>query len=358
MTVIAQNTSVTYTSTGTVGPYAFNFPISSNASLQVKVNNVVLSQTTYTITALNNNLDNGGLVTLAAAPPAGQLVVLTRMTALTQTTVYTDNMPIPMKTIENSLDKLTEIVQEITANQSGSGSASLQYFAAGTGLTLTGTGTLANPFTYSLTAGFTITSFTGALSGELGQSFVNPSFAATYSSTPTAANITNTDSINSPHTLTTPFTSATLSGTFIHTGPATTTFTLNATNGVTSPTATLTFTWAERIFAGIGAAGATSTVTASGTTAVLSTTDVLASAGLGVEAVGQTFGPFSPTGQAVYLLLTGGSHTFTDAISGFPFAMNAPIAVTFVNQFGVSLPMFLYQSTNSLTGTFQPRIAS
>ena len=52
----------------------------------------------------------------------------------------------------------------------------------------------------------TITSFTGSQSGELGQNFVNPSFAAAYAGSPTSANITNTDSIDSPHTLTTPFT--------------------------------------------------------------------------------------------------------------------------------------------------------
>lgn len=208
---------------------------------------------------------------------------------------------------------------------------------------------------------FSIASFTGAQAGELGQSFVNPAFAATYSATPASAQIANTDGIDSPHVLTTPFTSATLSGTFSHSSIATTTFTLSATQGTTQ-TATQSFTWQPRIFAGLGAPGATSTVTASGTTAVLSTSDVLASAGLGAETVGQALGSYEPSAQNIYLLLTGSSHTFTDACTGFPLPFNAPIAVSFVNQYGVTVSMFLYASTNPLTFTggcaFTPRVAS
>jgi hypothetical protein len=91
---------------------------------------------------------------------------------------------------------------------------------------------------------------------------------------------------------------------------------------------------------------------------VLSTTDVLPSVQLGTETIGETFGPFTVSGQAIYLLLLGGSHTFVDAETGFPFAFNAPITVTFTNQFGVVVVMYLYQSTNSLTGTFEPKIVS
>jgi len=358
MTVIAQETSVTYISTGSVGPYAFNFPISTSAALTVTVNGTLLASTAYTVTPVNNNYDNGGSVVLVSAPSAGQTVVLQRSTPLTQTSVFTDNMPTPMQTFENALDKLTEIAQEQEAQIAAGGASGKQYFAAGPGLILTGAGTITSPFTYSLTTGFAISSFSGGQAGELGQSFTNPSFAATYSSTPTGATITNTDSVDSPYTLSSPYTAATLTGTFSHSTTTTTTFTLTANYGVISPTATQTFTWSERIFSGVGTAGATSSVTASGSTAVLSNSTVLSSSGLGVESVGQTFGPFTPSGTAIYLLLNGSSHTFTDALSGFPMSFKSPITVTFVNQYGVSLTMYLYQTTNSLTGTFQPKVAS
>jgi hypothetical protein len=204
---------------------------------------------------------------------------------------------------------------------------------------------------------FSITSFTGGETVEVGAAVVNPVFAATYSTTPASANITNTDAIDSPHVLTTPFTAATLAGTFTKSTPAATTFTLSATQGGTQ-TATQTINWEAAIFSGIGTAGATNAVTAAGTTAVLSTADVLARVQLGAEAVGQVFGPFAPAGQVIYLLLLGGTHTFLDPATGFPFAINAAIPVTFVNAHGATVPMYLYQSTNPLFGTFNVKVAT
>lgn len=204
-----------------------------------------------------------------------------------------------------------------------------------------------------------IESFTGSQTVELGASVVNPSFAATYSATPTSANITNTDSIDSPHTLTTPFTAATLAGTFMHTVIATVNFLLSAALGTDTETATQAIAWEPAIFAGIGAPGATSSVTASGTTAVLSTSDVLVRTQLGAETVGEQFGPFTGmTGQSLYLLLIGATHNFIDANTSLAIPFNAPTTVTFVNAHGVTVTMHLYQSTNILYGASKPEIAS
>lgn len=205
---------------------------------------------------------------------------------------------------------------------------------------------------------FTINSFTGCNGSlELGATVTNPTCSATYSATPASASITNTDGVSSPTNLTAPFTSGTIVGSFSHNAVTTTTLTLTAV-GATTQTATQAYTWNPRIFGGIGTAGATSTVTASGTTAILSTSNVLASLQLGAESVGSVFGPFAPSGQNVYLLLVGGSHTFVDTGTGFPFAFNTPTAVSFTNANGVVVSMFLYQSSNPLTGTFNIRVAS
>jgi hypothetical protein len=123
-------------------------------------------------------------------------------------------------------------------------------------------------------------------------------------------------------------------------------------------TAAQNINWEWAIFGGVGTAGATSSVTAAGTTAVLSNGNVLPRLQLGVETVGETFGPFNPSGQVIYLLLTGGSHTFIDAGTGFPFAFNAPITVGFVNVNAVTVPLYLYQSTNALYGTYTPKVSS
>ena len=217
--------------------------------------------------------------------------------------------------------------------------------AVGSGLSITPSG---NTLTINLTTPFTINSFSGC-SGtvELGTTITNPAYTATYSATPASANITNTDGIDSPLTLNTPFTSGTVIGSFVHTGIATTTFTLTAI-GSSTQTASCTDTWQPAIFGGVGTPGATSSVTASGTTAVLSTSDALPRAQLGAETVGENFGPYMPSAQSVYLLLLGNSHTFTDALTGFPFAFNAPTTVTFVNAHGVTITMYLYESTNPL----------
>src|ERR1017187_772090 len=200
----------------------------------------------------------------------------------------------------------------------------------------------------STSAPFSILSFTGCNGTvELGQHVINPVCSATYSALPSSAALTNTDGLSSPTNLTTPFASGTITANFSHNAITTTTITLTAV-GTSTQTATQAYIWQPRIFGGVGATGATATVTASGTTAILSTSDVIASAQLGAETVGQSFGPFAPSGQKIYLLLIGGSHTFIDAGTGFPFAFNTPTTVTFVNQYGVSITMYLYQSTNLL----------
>lgn len=205
---------------------------------------------------------------------------------------------------------------------------------------------IGNTIAISLASPFAITSFTGGSVVELGTSIVNPSFIASYSVTPASAQITNTEGIDSPLVLVSPFTAGTVVGTFVHNAVATTTFTLSATFSGVTQTATQEESWQPAIFAGVGTAGATSSVTASGTTAVLSTSDVLGRLQLGAESVGQNLGTFNPSGQVVYLLLMGASHTFQDVNTGFPVPFNAPISVSFVNVQGVTVSMYLYAMTN------------
>lgn len=84
----------------------------------------------------------------------------------------------------------------------------------------------------------------------------------------------------------------------------------------------------------------------------LSTGDVLDPLKNGAEQVGDTW-TFGVNNEYVYLLLIGGSHTFTDAGTGFPYAMNPPVASDLGGR-----AMFLYQSTNALFGTTRPKIAT
>jgi hypothetical protein len=200
--------------------------------------------------------------------------------------------------------------------------------------------------------GFSIESFSGGSTVEVGATVTNPAFTASYSATPASATITNTDGTDSPLVLSTPFTSGTVVGTFHKTAPASVTFTLTAV-GASTKTASQSINFFERVFAGAGTAGATS-ATASGSSAVLvAASGTLASEGLFSGIVGDTFGPVSPSSQKVYVLTphTSSPHTFRDQ-NGFAFAMNAPTTFSFTNQNGAVLSMDLYESTNVLSSPF------
>lgn len=199
--------------------------------------------------------------------------------------------------------------------------------------------------------GFSITGFSGGSSVEIGATISNPAFTSSYSSIPISASITNSDNIDSPLSLTTPFTSGTVVGSFVHTTNSSTTFTLTAIS-TTTQLSYQHINWLPRSFGGVGSAGATSSVTSSGTTAILSTTDVMTSLGLASTNVGTIYGPYSPSNQKIYLLLIGGTHTFKDATTGFTFVFNSSTAVTFVNQYGSTISMYLYETTNLLSGTY------
>lgn len=205
---------------------------------------------------------------------------------------------------------------------------------------------------------FAITSFTGGSTVEIGASVVNPSFTITYASPASSAHITNTDNIGSPLTLTVPYTSGTVVGTFHHTTQVSVVFTLTAV-AATTKTSTASIAFLPSMFGGTGAAGATSTVlTHAGNTAQLSTGDILANEGLSANPVGAVY-TLTPSGsQKLYLLLTGSSHTFKDNSTGFGFPFNSPTAVSFTNQNGAVVNMYLYESTNTVSATFNILVVS
>jgi hypothetical protein len=102
-TVTTTAFSVSYTCTGSTGPYWFTFPISSPAAMTVTQNGTALASTAYTIASVNNNYENGGNVTLNSSCPSGQTLVLQREVRLTQTALFNHNMPVPVKTDDNNI---------------------------------------------------------------------------------------------------------------------------------------------------------------------------------------------------------------------------------------------------------------
>jgi len=177
-----------------------------------------------------------------------------------------------------------------------------------------------------------------AASGTI--SYANPSV-------PTSASVsdgTNTD------TLTTPFTSWTLS----HTYTTNTTFTLTAVGNAQGITPTQSIVFAPRSYGGTGTGGATG-ATASGTSAVpAGATGTLTNIGLGASCAGQSFTATTSGVQYVYYLSPcnvaspgGGSFTIPGPAV---FPMNSPTSFTFTGQYGGTWTGYLYQSVNSYVG--------
>lgn len=207
------------------------------------------------------------------------------------------------------------------------------------------------------TTSFAINSFTGGSTVEIGATVTNPAFSASYVATPASAQITNTDGTNSPFNLTTPFTSATITGTFTKSAQSTTTFTLSATStGNVTKTATQVIAFVPRVFGGVGTAGATGCTVGTTTCTLATATGTLNNAGLSASQINLVFGPYTASNQKIYVLLIGNSHTnWIDASTGFFLPFNSPTSVSFVNQYGDTVSMYLYETTNLLTGSFSPK---
>jgi len=209
--------------------------------------------------------------------------------------------------------------------------------------------------------GFAISSFTytGTSVVEFGTTITNPAFTASYTSTPSSASIDD-NRYSLPTTLSPPYTTVTAVNSYPLTSSLpSVVFTLTAISSTTK-TATVTLLGEGRSYGGVGTAGATSATSSGGTTATLvGATGTLSNEGLHSSDVGQSYGPFSPSTQKIYLLLlhTGSPHVFHDQ-NGFLFVMNTPTPFTFFNQLGSSLTMDLYESSNLLSTPFTISVVS
>lgn len=257
---------------------------------------------------------------------------------------------------------ITSLTGPVTASGPGAAAATITPTGVTAGTYVFGGGNAVtfNAAGQAIFAGtaFQITSFTCSVCGtrETGNSVTNPSGTAAYSNptVPTSASVSDGTNVT---TLTTPFTSWASA----HTYSSNTTFTLTAIGNGQTTSATQSLTFAPRSFGGVGTGAGATGATASGNTAVLvgSTGTLVAPTGgsaLASSSVGQSYNVTTIATQYIYLLLVTnvanpGTGSFTTPGPAV-FPMNAPTSVTFINQFGSSVPGFLYQSTNAYpTGT-------
>jgi hypothetical protein len=134
-TVTSTSNSVTYTCSGSTGPFSFSFPAYDAGSIEVietigSVSSTIPS-TQYTITPVNNSFANGGSISLSSACATGNLLTIQRVTEQTQTSSFTEYMPALYKTFEYGLDKLTEEIQDLPTLATSGAVQSLLIAAAG-----------------------------------------------------------------------------------------------------------------------------------------------------------------------------------------------------------------------------------
>jgi hypothetical protein len=237
---------------------------------------------------------------------------------------------------------ITALTGDVTASGSGSVVATLATVTTANciaGLCYNAKGLVTGP-------AFAITSFTcdkcAAGPYEVGFTVASPtSFTSTYSATATSGSVsdgTNTSPMSPPNATSQ---SGSLAHSYTRTTAGNTTFTLTAI-GSTTQTSQQNITWIDRVFGGLGTAGATG-CTASGTSCTLvGATGTLASAGLGNQG---SYGPYTPSGsQYVYVMALSNSCSFT--LGGFSFPMHTATSFTFTNQYSATYTLWMYQSTN------------
>jgi len=112
MTVATSANRIEYTGDAVTTAFAFPYYFFANGDLKVYLDGVLQTITTH-YTVAGAGVGAGGTVTFVTAPPSGDLVVIYREVAITQSVDYTPNDPFPANTHEQALDRLTMISQQI-----------------------------------------------------------------------------------------------------------------------------------------------------------------------------------------------------------------------------------------------------
>lgn len=127
MTVSDQISSVTYTTNGVSGNFAFNHPFLTASEILVTYRPssgsevVWVLNTDYTISGTpdaNGNYSGGATVVASSAPPSGGTVTIDRNSTASQGADYATADSFPAEVHEGALDKLTLLVQELKSKLS------------------------------------------------------------------------------------------------------------------------------------------------------------------------------------------------------------------------------------------------
>ncbi len=121
MTISTLTRTKQYNGNNSTTVFAYDFNIQADSELEVYLGTPVGAPTSWTKKTLTTHytvsgagVAGGGNVTFGSAPPTGTgNVFIRRVTAKTQASDYVENDPFTAATLENNLDKLTQIQQDM-----------------------------------------------------------------------------------------------------------------------------------------------------------------------------------------------------------------------------------------------------
>ncbi len=121
MTISTLTRTKQYNGNNSTTVFAYDFNIQADSELEVYLGTPVGAPTSWTKQTLTTHytvsgagVAGGGNVTFGSAPPTGTgNVFIRRVTAKTQASDYVENDPFTAATLENNLDKLTQIQQDM-----------------------------------------------------------------------------------------------------------------------------------------------------------------------------------------------------------------------------------------------------
>ncbi len=102
---------ISYTGDGTTCDFIFAFPFFQNADVRVAVDNVLLDDTAYSVTA-NEDFD-GGTVTLATAPDTGAAIDVFRQISLSRVVDYQPTAEIDAEDLNSDFNFLLEAFRDL-----------------------------------------------------------------------------------------------------------------------------------------------------------------------------------------------------------------------------------------------------
>lgn len=118
MTITTTTNRVQYSGDGATTSFTFNFRCYATTDLKVYttvsgVDTLQVMNTGYTASVNATTASPGGTITFAMAPAIGTTITIFRDLPYTQGTSFTVGGPLPSATLEQTLDRLTLLLQDL-----------------------------------------------------------------------------------------------------------------------------------------------------------------------------------------------------------------------------------------------------